>query len=59
MPVPVDGLRIYVEAVKRIDEIPNLDHVIQGSPHLAHLILPGTQANLLQNQKPNFANTPL
>jgi len=27
MPVSVDGLRIYVEAVKKIDEIPNLDPV--------------------------------
>ena len=27
MPVSLDGLRIYVEAVKKIDEIPNLDPV--------------------------------
>jgi len=27
MPVSVDGLRIYVEAVKKVDEIPNLDPV--------------------------------
>jgi murein DD-endopeptidase MepM/ murein hydrolase activator NlpD len=27
MPVPVEGLRLYVEAVKKIDEIPNLDPV--------------------------------